>query len=336
MKAFEKAITLFSYLALLTVLSCVIEDDWPNQKPSENLGRKLSATDGLATGLYWSGANEIITLGPQGVTAINAASNTVRKVSFEYSGFALQQYTWLNENMLYFMQFGNLSAVDLTTMTYQYALLDSVQLQTYSSPFNATHIAYGKYRPDDYGEPSIFLYDLKSGKEIYITSGYPTVFSPDGKQLLLTKFGKYHIYNLITKSITPLNFEISYSAGVVKWTPQGIISFETGNMHIVVTNETEGKKIGEWPTLGEEPNVSWISQAGNHMITTKYKCLNGDPSGDCPYQAKIVYSIVDVVNKEETELAETTAYYITLKAISPDQKNLVFIGTDNYIYVTEK
>jgi len=219
-------------------------------------------------------------------------------------------------------------------MTYQFALLDSVVLQPYAYPFNGSHIAYGKYDPADYGEPSIFVYDLMSGKETYITSGHPCVFSPDGKQLLLTKNGRYHSYDLTSKNLTPLNFEQSYAIEVVKWTPQGIISFETGNMSIVVTNETEGKKIGEWPSI-DEPNVSWISPGGTHMTTTKYKCLDGGPTSDCPYRMKIVYSIVDVVNKQETELAETTEYYIILRAISPDQKNIALVGRDNYIYITE-
>jgi hypothetical protein len=353
MKAFKKTTNLIGCLALTAVLSCEIEDDYPHQKLSEQLGRKLAATDGFSFGIYWSSANEVITLGQYGVRAINAESGLERNVPFDgsqistiahssgdgTSSYNVSTNTWLIENMLYFIQLGNLSVVDLTTMTYQYVLLDSVHLQQNSSPFNASHIAYGKYRPNDYGDPSIFLYNLKSGHETYVTSGHPCVFSPDGTQLLLTKEGQYHSYDLSSKNITPLNLDRSYTGELVKWTPQGIISFENGSIMngsgIIVTNKTNRMKIGEWPSI-DQPNVSWISSSGNHMNVTKYKCTNGNLNGDCPYQTKIVYSIVDILNKEETELAETTTYYIPLIAMSPDQRKLALIGRDSNIYIAEK
>jgi hypothetical protein len=345
MKTRNKAIINVCYCALMATLSCEIEDSYPYLDPSEQLGEKFALAEGDPFGLYWSTDNDIIMLGSGGVTAINVDSKEIRKASFDTSGILttlasqetgstlLEQYTWLHGNVLYFMNNGNLSAVDLTTMTYQFALIDSIDIQIYSSPFSQSHIAYRKYTADF--EPPIFLYDIKTDKETYLTTGLPIVFSPDGKQLLFTNNGEYYTCELATKKITPLSISQSYALELIKWTPMGIISFELGSNSILVTNKTTGEKIGEWPSSGI-PTVSCTSPSGDLLVTSKYVCIDGsEPATRCPYRGKMVYSIIDLINKEETEVAESTGHYVVLKAISPNQKKLALIGRDKYIYITE-
>jgi hypothetical protein len=128
----KKVIIIISYLALAASWSCEIEDDFPNQQVSERLGRKSFATDGPYA-IHWSNSNEIITLGPNGVTTINADLKEVRMVNFGTSGIPTMAYTetgsnltrqfakstWLYEHMLYFIEsrgsIGSLSRFLLAT-----------------------------------------------------------------------------------------------------------------------------------------------------------------------------------------------------------------------------
>ena len=188
--------------------------------------------------------------------------------------------------------------------------------------------------PTDLYEPSIFLYELKSHKEIYVGSGFPYVFSPDGNQLVFSNETKFFVYNLTTKAITPLIFSEDNGPNVISWTTDGILSFHHQGESISVINESKATHIGEWKSV-EGLYGSVVSPSGKHIITTESICVTKNAAtGYCKY-GKLKYSIVDINNDVAVPMVYTVYSQIYLKAFSPDEKSFAFATSDHNVYVSE-
>ncbi|HEY5917092.1 MAG TPA: hypothetical protein VIU13_06810 [Chryseolinea sp.] len=335
MKVLKKAIILVGYLTLGVTLSCEIEDEYSNPDQSEQLGTKIHRSYTMLVALLWSkNTNEIIAVSNEGIIAIEAQSKKVRKLPYDPSNFAVQS-AWLVENTIYQVNTnGELSKIDLTTLTYKGTLVDSASFHFYSSPFTTTHFAYIKYRSEEY-LPSIFLYDLSSQEEIYIGPGLPYVFSPDGKQLVFSNNTEFFVYNLTTKTTTALNFsEDSNGPNIIIWTTDGILSLHHQGESIMVRNESIDMTIGEWTSV-QGLWGSAISPSGKHIITKKLNCLQKDnTSGYCQY-GKVEHSIVDIYTDVEVPMVYTVNSYINLIAFSPDEKSFAFATSEGNVYISD-
>ena len=336
MKAFRKVFILSSYLALGIMVSCEIEDEYSSPDQSEQLGTKVYTGNNPFAALLWSeNTNEIIVVKNDGIVAIEAQSKKVRTLPYDPSYFTTQ-FAWLVGNTIYQLNTsGGLSRVDLTNLHYVGTLVDSVYyLNPLSSPFTETHFAYAKYLPTDLIEPSIFLYDLKSNKEIYVGSGDPYIFSSDGTQLVFSNNAGFHVYDLTTKVITSLNFNANNGPNILRWSTDGIISFHDEGGLIVARNESKRTDIGEWRSY-EGLYGSAVSQSGKHIIAAESICVSGNTTpGYCKY-GKLEYSIVDIVNNVTVPQVYTINSQIYLKAFSPDEKSFAFATYDHNVYISE-
>ena len=322
------------FLVLVVALSCEIEGEYSNPDWSEHLGTKIYTTNNLPAALLWSeNTNEIIVVGFDGIAAIEATSKKVRKLPIGASNVSTQS-AWVVGNTIYQLNSnGELSRVDLTNLSFIGNLVDSVSFHPLSSPFTATQFAYAKYNPDY--STSIFLYDLKSHLETYVGTGLPYVFSPDGKQLVITNNGDFFVYDLTTKAIKALNFNEAYGTKFIIWTTDGIISFQQQGESLVARNESTGADIGEWKSIAGVFGGG-VSPSGNHIITVEALCVNGNmTSGYCPNGTKMKHSIVDVNNSVEVPMAYTVNSSIYLRAFSPDEKNFAIATYDYSVYITE-
>ena len=322
------------FLVLVVALSCEIEDEYSNPDRSEHLGTKIYTSNNVPAALLWSeNTNEIIVVGFDGIAAIEATSKKVRKLPIGASNFSTQT-AWVVGNTIYQLNSnGDLSRVDLTKLSYIGNLVDSVYFHPLSSPFTATHFAYAKYNPDY--STSIFLYDLESHKETYVGTGQPYVFSPDGKQLVISNNFNFFVYDLTTKAIKALNFNEAEGSKLITWTTDGIISFQQQGESIVARNESTGADIGEWKSIaGVFGGV--VSPSGNHIITAEGVCGYGNmTSGYCPAGNMLKHSIVDVINNVEVPMAYSLNSSIYLRAFSPDEKTFAIATYDNSVYITE-
>jgi WD40 repeat protein len=335
MKASKKVFILAGYLALGIMASCEIEDEYSNPDRSEHLGTKIYTGNNVPAALLWSeNTNEIIVVSIDGIAAIEATSQKVRKLPFSGSNIYTQS-AWVVGNTIYQLNSnGELSRVDLTKLSFIGNLVDSAFIQVLSSPFTATHFAYAKYDPTEYVY-SVFLFDLKSHLETYVGTGIPYVFSPDGKQLVISNNGNFFVYDLTTKAITALNFNEADGTKLIMWTTDGIISFQQQGESIVARNESTGAHIGEWKSIaGLYGGV--VSPSGNHIITAEGVCSYGNtPSGYCPNGEMLKHSIVDVNTSVEVPMAYAFNSSIYLRAFSPDEKTFAIATYDNSVYITE-
>ena len=334
MKAPKKAFILAGYLALGVMVSCEIEDEYSHPDRSEHLGTKIYTSNNVPVALLWSeNTNEIIVVSTDGIAAIEATSKKVRKLPFSASNLYTQS-AWVVGNTIYQLNSnGELSRVDLTKLSFIGNLVDSASFHPLASPFTATHFAYAKYNPDY--STSIFLYDLKSHEETYVVTGLPYVFSPDGKQLVISTNGNFFVYDLTTKAITALNINEADGSKLIMWTTDGIISFQQQGESIVARNESTSAHIGEWKSIaGVYGGV--VSPSGNHIITAEAVCAYGNmTSGNCPSGDMLKHSIVDVNTSVEVPMAYTINTSIYLRAFSPDEKNFAIATYDNSVYITE-
>lgn len=331
MQALKKTL----FLVLVVALSCEIEDEYSNPDRSEHLGTKIYTTNNPPAALLWSeNTNEIIVVGFDGITAIEATSKKVRKLPIGASNVSTQS-AWVVGNTIYQLNSnGELSITDLTKLSFIGNLVDSAFFYALSSPFTATHFAYAKYNQIDYLYYT-FLYDLKSHTETNIGTGIPYVFSPDGKQLVISNNFDFFVYDLTTKAITALNFNEANEGKFIMWRTDGIISFQQTGQSILARNESTGAKIGEWKSIANLYGGA-VSPSGNHVITVEEVCLNGNmTSGYCPTGAKLKHSIVDVNTSAEVPMALTISSSIYLRAFSPDEKNFAIATYDNNVYITE-
>jgi WD40 repeat protein len=335
MKAHTKAFILAGYLTLgFALSSCEIEDEYSKPDQSEQLGTKIYKGTNPPAALLWSkNTNEVIVVNTDGIVAIDPQSKKVRKLPFDASYFTTQS-AWIVENTIYQVSTnGGVSGIDLTTLSYKGTLVDSAYFHVYSSPFTTTHFAYIKYRPEEY-LPSIFLYDLSSHQEMYIGTGLPYVFSPDGSQLIFSNNTEFFVYNLTTKATTALNFNEDNGPNIIKWTTDGILSFHHQGESIMARNESNGMIIGEWK-CAEGLYGSAISPSGKHIITKKMDCLQKDnTSGYCQY-GKLEHSIVDIYANVEVPVVYTVSSYINLRAFSPDEKSFAFTTYENNVYISD-
>ena len=161
------------------------------------------------------------------------------------------------------------------------------------------------------------------------------MFSPNGKQLVISNNVDFFVYDLTTKAITALNFNEAYGSKFIIWTTDGIISFQQQGESIVARNESTGADIGEWKSIAALFR-DVVSPSGNHIITVEEVCEYGNmTSGYCPTGGKLKHSIVDVNTSVEVPMAYTINSSIYLRAFSPDEKNFAIATYDNSVYITE-
>jgi hypothetical protein len=334
MKALKTFTSFASCVALAIMLSCEIEDEYSNPQGQTTVGQKLFASNGYPARIFWSEiTNEIISVGPEGLIAFDLESEKQRRLSFGSS--AGIGYVWLRDNSIYVLTYGGeLSVINLTNFDLTQNIADSVILSPIAAPFHTSRFAYAKMRPTDSIEPSIFLYDLGSRKETYVTSGRPLTFSPDGKQLLF-EF-QYHLYKYDTETKATTNFEINDIYSILKWTTDGIISFGAQNEYVVVRNESTHVEIGRWKSMFGLMNDSFISSSLKNIIVSDYACSIPNVIGECGPGMRYIHSIVNIEDDTLTTLLFTTPQeFIQQYAISPDEKNFAYVSSDYYVYLTE-
>jgi len=332
MKAFRKVFVLAGYLALGLMASCEIEDEYSNPDQSEQLGTMVYTGNNPFDALLWSeNTNEIIVMNRAGLVAIEAQSKKVRKLPYDASYFTTR--AWVVGNTIYQLNTnGELSSVDLTTLNYIGTLVDSASIEPLSFPFSATHFAYAKPRPTDSHEPSIYLYDLESHEEIYVGTGFPYVFSPDGNQFIFSSNTKYFIYNLTTKTITSTFFNEDSGPYIIRWTTDGILFFYHQGESIIAMDAA--RYIGEWKST-EGFYGSIVSPSGKHITTMEYICMSQNTTGGYCHYGKMKHSIVDINNNVTVPTVYTVNSQIYLKAFSPDEKSFAFVTSDHNVYVSE-
>lgn len=319
------------YLAVGTTLSCEIEDDFGRPDLSESLGRKLFTVEYGVLDLFWmESTDEVIVAMTNEIVALGSQTNTVRRFNFSENPPGYVQPSQSGDKVLLFDYSGEVSVMDLATFGRTPTLADSAIISGLPTPFNSSYFAYAKY-PKDMVESSIFLYNLASGKEVYVAMGYPIAFSPDGNQLLFLYGSAFYRYDIATKAIT-VEFS-GYYGQLIRWTSDGVISFTYDYQSIVAKNETTGKKVGEWKSL-EYPSPWTVSKTGRNIITTKSICGIKDVTGVCPGYEKIVHSIANIDDNTEESLVFSYNTYTMQKAFSPDEKNFAYVGNNN-IYLTE-
>ena len=337
MKAFKKTLILAGYLTLGVSLSCEIEDEYFYPDRSEQLGTKVFTGQYLPPiGLFWGETtNEVFIVNIDGITAIEAKSKKIRKLAYDPSNFTTQT-AWMVGNSIYQLNTnGGLSKVDLTTFGYTGALVDSAFFPPYSSPFTTTHFAYVKFMQPEINSPSIFLYDLKSHKETYVGPGLAYVFSPDGNQLVFSNNGEFFVYDLKTKLATSLNFNENERTKVIRWTTDGILSFDYQFEAVFGRNESKGVNIGKWKSAGGFAG-GIISPSGKHIITTEIVCVYKDQTiGNCANGGKRKHAITDIATDAEVPMAYTITSYIYLTAFSPDETTFAFATNDSNVYIIE-
>ena len=321
------------YMALGIVTSCEIEDDYSKPDLSENFGKRIANLSDYPIKLLWSEQNEIIVVSPEIISAYGVEKNTIRYSTPVPSD---NQYfsAWLVGDMIYVLTYsGQLSSIDLATLKLTQPIADSVVTNYYSPAFSSSQIAYAKYTESEPYLPSMFLYDLTSDKEVFVTLGFPRLFSPDGNQLLFEN-GGFYVYNLSTKEITPFVNSLSYDAAL-RWTSKGIISYTPGPNYITVVgrNETTGEKLGEWnSSYGFFTDM--VSTTGNSIITVNDICGYRYVTGPCPGYSKVAYAIVNVLDNTEQTLVYGIYAHHDIRAFSPDEKNFAYV-LGNQLYLTE-
>jgi hypothetical protein len=332
MKAIKKILILAGYLTLGISLSCEIEDDFGIPEDSTFFGEALySSPLGIGPIIWSDNTNEIVSLNTSGVVATNLSTKTNRQLFID--GFSPDwESLRLAGNRVYFTNTSyELGSVNLTSMVYTPSILDSVHTGYLLTLFEDKYLAYGKFRLSDQSDPSLFLFDLTTGKETYITSGTPYLFSPDGSQLLFNKESTFYTYNLQTKAIAAFG---NFSIYVLKWTSEGIISYSQLGSGVRVFNETTKQLVGTWPSVGDI-NRQTISPSGNRVITLRAECAVPITSQGCSAPS-YYYAVVDITSQEQFETIDSN-YVIDMRAtFSPDEKKFAYVKDGSTIYVTSE
>ncbi|HMG92518.1 MAG TPA: hypothetical protein VK589_20810 [Chryseolinea sp.] len=321
-----------SCLWMLLLISCEIEDDFGKPDDSTFFGEALYSSSLGIGPIIWSDAtNEIVSLNTSGVTTTNVNTRHNRHLSIDAFSPDWESLR-LAGNKIYFTNTSyELASVNLTSMAYTPSIIDSVHTGYSLTFFEDKYLAFGRYRPSDLSDPSLFLFDLATGKETYITSGTPYLFSPDGSQLLFNKEYAYYTYNLQTKAIVAVG---NPSSHVLKWTPEGIISYSQVSSSVRVFNETTKQIVGTWPSVGNVLRET-ISPSGNRVITMQGECGVPITLQGCSHPS-YYYSVVDVNSKEQFETIDSN-YVIDMRAaFSPDEKKFAYVKDGTTIYLTSE
>ena len=330
MKLTNRTTNYFLIITITITLSCEGDKD-QIRLASPSYGRKLY--QGGAYQLHWSKHSNEVILVSSDVIAIGADTGNVRTFKFPDANSRGNSMSWLNGDTLYILESGKLSVLKMTTFEYSPNIVDTVVMNSVSSPFRSSHFAYGKeIQGPGSDQYQVFLVDFETGEEIHVGPGLPHVFSPDGKQLLCANGDKFYRYDLESTSTTDA-FNLYgglFGDHHVRWTAEGIFSFYSLSGQILKRNEMTGSWIGSWPSKSGVAQES-ISESGDHIITTQFACSPYSLPDHC-----VDISILDMMNDTETTLAFHLESNPELKVISPDGRRIAYAHESNgYIYVAE-
>ena len=340
MKKLRRLIPLCWILPILS-LSCEIEEDFGAPDTSAHFGTSLYSPIGYIQKIYsYEAGNEIIVASERSITAVNVATKKVR----EFSNVIAYFYSsWIEgENLYYTDDSGRLSSINIVTGNTTMFSVDSVSIPYNASPFTQDFVAFENWgRIDDSYNPSLHLFEFETQKETLITYGSPITFSPDGTQLLLTKYYQYnstsyYVYDIPTKTISPLDIDDPepYGYKIVRWSKDGIIFFSSDYDYstVIAHNATKHQEIGRWESV-VAPDQDSVSPHGDKLITAKAIC--GDPyvSFICGYP-KQSYAIVDVGQNTETEIAFGGNLYMVNPVFLHDGNTIAYIQ-GNTIYLAD-
>lgn len=338
LNAAKKLYLLALYIVLGTTLSCKIEGEFSDSYPPEFLGEQILDQTNEIVKLFWyEPTNEIIVVCLDGIIAVSVDKKAVRRLRVD--DIPVAPSTFLNNNTIYIVGSNRISIIDVRNFKIKSIVLDSIAQIPFSDTFFGSQFAYAKIINPDVEDQAIFIYDLNSRTEYYVTDGTPMTFSQDGKHLAFLYKHHYYWYDLDSKNISPINTALTEN-DLVKWTNRGRFSYRYDLGAATITNETTKEVIGEWPTTTYFPSPHLISNSGTKIIISK-DVVGGKYVTDLVYPANMndthAYFIVDVLAKTEKEALITRGYINapSLMAFSPDEENFAYSTSDHKIFITK-
>lgn len=271
---------------------------------------------------------EIILATESGLTIIDPVTKNSREFSQGVGSIGM-----VLDSILYFVDdFSRLSALNLSTMTFKSAIVDSIDAQDRMA-INSKHFAYSKYLSRDPG--TMYLYDFGTNTEKPLTKGMPCLFSPDGSKLLFIRENNFYSYDLQTQSVelvTELFPDISFTPPkTMRWRPEGIVSYSMTGNGFEVTNESANHGIAQW---SEWFGQYYVSQSGNKVMVMEQRCANPATNANCS-QFQFFGSVLDINTQVRKDLIHSSQLFFTDVTFIRNETAVVYLTISNSLYMVE-
>jgi len=285
--------------------------------------------------MTWSEQTAEIILGTEsGLTMIDP----VTKISREFSTpQGISSIGMVLDSTLYFVDFlSKLSTLNLSTMTFKPAIVDSVDVNVVEQgrmAVNSKHFAYAKSLSQDPG--TMYLYDFATGTEKPLTKGMPCQFSPDGSKLLFIRENNFYSYDLQTQSVELVTAVFSdiilTPPKTMRWRPEGIVSYSMTGNGFQVTNESTKHVLAQWP---EWFGQHYVSQSGDKVMVMEQRCGNPATNANCfPFQ--FFGSVLDITTQVRKDLIHSTQLLFVDVTFIRNETAVVYLTSLNSLYVVD-
>ncbi len=240
----------------------------------------------------------------------------------------------LDSNLYFVDYFSVLSALNLSTMTFKTAIVDSIKSEQGRMAINSKHFAYAKYLSWD--SDTMYLYEYATGTEKPLTKGMPCQFSPDGSKLLFIRDANFYSYDLKTQSVELVTEVVPPTFGApprtMRWRPEGILSYSLSDNGFEVINESTKQRIARWQKWF---GIRYVSQSGNKVMVMEQRCTDPAQNGNCP-QFQFFGSVLDITTKIEKDLIHSPQLLLfTDVTFIRNETAIVYLIGSNSLYLVE-
>lgn len=319
--------------------SCIIDDDYGNPKPFQDLGELLTHED--ASRFIWKpNTNEIIYIEGigrnQSIKAVNISTKERRTIA-TYNNTTIEEIAWKNNSFQELIVSYNAgtprNTLELLNISNSQKSLLANQMSYRSYNYwpdifsNEKFAAFRKFMPGG-NEIQATIINWATNQEYYLGDLYPIAVSPDYEQLILVDMNQwprqYFIYAIETQDLFPLLGFGNFPASLIEWTQEGIIGYFIDQALYVRRNFSTFQDI-RYDLPFQFNLLIKGSPSGKKFLFLYQQCRTNNNLNDCPGRVISEILVRDINQSEAIRVMAVEAKIFSEVSFSTEEDALAAI-----------